>query len=187
MRRVILVLCLLIASCGAVVFVRFNPFSPKNPPPQLPQSSEIDSITAELFGTTMNVQSVPKFDIPAQYVSLILDVLQPVEQSEYPASWDHEPLGAFAIKTKTGRVFEVTYCFSGKNALCFTVDGVRCARGGEYKSITNNADGHWLPECTMLAGIINEIYREQSTGEKTEWLQRSIEDMERSRGARPPR
>jgi hypothetical protein len=195
MRRALLILILLIAGGSAMLLVLVNPFSVTSPTPQLPSSTpqlpeaaEVESITAEVLGTTEMVRVVPEFAIPAHYFPVILGVLRPPKCSDYPASWDDECLGSFTIKTKTGRSLQITYCFSGKNRLHFTVDGMRFVRGGEFKSLfKSEADELWVPECTMVAAIVSEVYRELKTGEQSKTLRGLIKDMEISRGERPPR
>src|SRR5437667_339833 len=115
MRRAFLILLLLIAGGGIVLLVFDNRLSPTSPPPRLPEPSDVESITAELIGTTKFVPAVPRFVVPTHYFPAVLGAMRPLERSDYPASWDNAPLGSITIKAKTGRIFEVTYCFSGKN------------------------------------------------------------------------
>ncbi|MBI3824123.1 MAG: hypothetical protein HY289_15755 [Planctomycetes bacterium] len=144
-----------------------------NPPgpeaiPQVPDNADVVQISAELFGTNKETRKVPRYSVPAKYFPAILDAMRPAERPDISDDKD-TLLGSVSITTKAGKTVEVTFGFSGKNPLCFRIDGVSSVRGGKYKSVWTNVE-HYLPECMMLAAIISEIEREEKTGERTEYL-----------------
>jgi hypothetical protein len=102
----------------------------------LPTEEEIDTISARLDDANDVIREpIPEFTIPRDHVPLILAALNPVEKSDYPAVWDERTLGHLTITTKTGRQIHIAFCFAGHNPLCYSVDGVRCLRGGKYQPV----------------------------------------------------
>jgi hypothetical protein len=50
---------------------------------------------------------------------------------------------------------------------------------------SSNADSIWIPECTVLAALLHEIYGENKSGKKSERLEYYFQQLERSAGLRP--
>jgi hypothetical protein len=158
----------------------------------LPEASEVAEVTALLYEFENFGRAVSEFPLPREYVAPVLAALRPAEREEYPYLWDEWwPLGRLRIRCHDGRLIEVTWPFSGKNPLCFQVDGKRCWRGGDYMptsvfATAEREEGMWSPECTLLAGIVREAYQERVSGEKSSRAQGYFEDLERSAGRLPP-
>jgi hypothetical protein len=155
---------------------------------ELPAIEEIQSVTGALEeGSQFGV--VPEFPIPPEYVPRILAALTPAHRHDYAASRDDPPLGRLEIVTRTGQRIRVRFGYSGKNPLCFTIDGVRCIRGGRYKPVqvapTRDEDVY-TAECIDLECALWEIYWEQKSGKKREYLNQRLDDLERSAGQRAP-
>jgi hypothetical protein len=154
----------------------------------LPADPDVESITATVYAVDGFSSAVPTFAIPGEYFVRLLSAIKPAETANYPASWDEDTMAILKIKTKTGQTNTITFCFPGKNRLCFQVDGVRCVRGGRYDPVfVGERHESWLPECCVLAGILAEIQHETLTGEKSAIVADRFEDLERSAGKRPPR
>jgi hypothetical protein len=157
---------------------------------EFPDDDEVEAIKACLFSVEGMGSTVPEFVVPARYIPNILRAFRPAQRSDYPAAWESETLGRLDIEARSGRKHSVTFCFSGKNSLCFNFDGTRCVRGGKHKPVwvgPGKDDNIWTAECLVLANILREINREASTGERSSRLVEFFEDLERSMGDRPPR
>src|SRR5262245_1517866 len=156
-----------------------------------PDDSEVESVIAEVLEVDGVTRAVPPTTIPSSYVPRILDSLRPPIRNEYPAAWDDETIGRVTINTRDGRSIRVTFPFSGKNPLCFRLDGICCRRGGSYVPDIGLLHGvehdRHAPECLFMANVIREIHEEQVTGKKSETLNEYFEQLERSAGKRPPR
>jgi hypothetical protein len=142
-------------------------------------------VSATLFEIEGITAGVPEFVIPDDYTARILDAFRPAEKGNYPPSWDREILGRLVVKKKAGGTITLMFPFSGKNPLCFTLDGVRCIRGGPYDPVfvgASESENVWATECGQLAGVLREINRQLTTGEKSDNLNRYFENLERSRG-----
>jgi hypothetical protein len=158
----------------------------------LPEDAELEEVTALLYERDGWGSPVPEFALPRDYIPPVLAALRPAERNEYPHQWDEWcTVGRLRIRCQGGRVIEVTWPDSGKNCLCFQVDGQRCVRGGEYlpTSIVTTAErqeGIWSSECVLLANVVREGYQEAMTGERSSRARGYFEDLERSAGRMPP-
>src|SRR6516165_1917324 len=131
-RRVLSALAVLVVG-AALLLIRWHSQSP--PPPPLPEDADVESVTACLFEGLWSGPAVADFTVPPEYVPRLLRAFRPVTRSDYPEQWEQETLGRLLIRDRSGRVYTVTFCFAGKNALCYNLDGVRCERGGTYKPV----------------------------------------------------
>ena len=155
---------------------------------ELPPASEVASVKAVLekgsqFG------SIPEFTIPPKYVSRILDAFRPATKDNYLSSWG-TGLGRLEVITRAGRKIRIQFGFNGHNPICFTVDGVQCIRGGEYKPVrvgTCERDEVYLMECVELECALGLIYSEEKTGRKNKFLNAFLDNLERSAGRRAPK
>jgi hypothetical protein len=157
-------------------------------PPAFPDDADVVAISASLAGHEGFGKPVPEFVIPAPFVPRVLRAFRPVQLSAYPAAWEEETLGRLVFTTQSGRTYVVRFCFSGKNPLCYNLDGVRCIRGGKYVPAWVGADEHdnmWAAECASLANALGAIYQAGITGQATGRIEECFQELERSAGERP--
>ena len=152
----------------------------------LPDISEIDSATAECMQSQDVIGGVAPFEVPQKYFPAVLNSLRPAKVSADVDPGNAYLLGKFTIRTKAGKTIQVDYCFHGKNPLAFRVDGMQCYRSGPYKAVTTGPDAYWVAEASLLARLVSEIDDERRTGKTNNEATALIQDLERSRGDRPP-
>ena len=157
-----------------------------------PDDTDIVSITASLNENESGYfhSATPEFVVAPEHAVKLLATFRPTEKCDYPPAWDQDTLARLIIKTKSGEAHLVTIPFSGKNKLCFTFDGVRCVRGGQYKPVyvgEREMDSIWTPECMIVAQIIRELFEQQANGNNSDRYSELLEDLERSAGLRPPK
>jgi hypothetical protein len=190
MRRRIALLAVVSVSCLIVLLLLWvsGQFS-QSPAPTLPDASEIESISAEVFDPQHVKAAVPNFIVHSQYYEVILRALRPAERYEYPNSihFDSQALGAFTIKAKSGTTRTVKYVSWGHNPTVYLLDGVVCIRTGEFNSMFGSKDIGWLDEGDILRQIVSQIIQSQKTGKESDQLRSLIQNMEHSRGELPPR
>jgi hypothetical protein len=159
----------------------------------LPEDAEVEEVSALLYERDGWGGAVPEFALPREYVSPVLAALRPPERHEYPHQWDERcTVGRLRIRCRGGRVIEVTWPDSGKNCLCFQMDGKRCVRGGEYlptgiMTTAKGQEGWWSSECVLLANVVHEANQEAVSGERSSRARGYFEDLERSAGRMPPK
>ena len=187
MRRRTLLLAVIIASCLTVFLLWIGGQFSQATAPTLPDASEIENISAELFETQRLKPAVPSFVVDSRYYAIILSALRPAQRYDYPDSWDNQSLGAFIIKSKAGTTHRVKFCAAGHNPTTYLLDGVHCIRGGEYYTSINPREFVCVDEGIILQSIVWEIYQTQKTGRASDELQTLIQFMERSRGERQPK
>ncbi len=154
---------------------------------ELPPPSEIASVKAALekrsqFGI------VPEFTIPPKYVSRIVNVFRPA--TCYNGSPSSGSLGRVEVLTRAGRKISIRFGFNGHNPIGFTVDGVKCIRGGKYQPVrvgTSERDEVYLMECVELEVALCLIYGEVKYGHKNKFLNEFLDNLERSAGRRAPK
>jgi len=159
------------------------------PPVELPSENEIESITARIndLEESMGILPIPTFNIPPEHFEIVLSALTPTKRYEYPASWEKLTLGQVEITTKGGQTIKISFCEGGDNSLCFSVDGIRCVRGGQYKPVfVSGDDEHYSDESTLFYNILRSIYQKTVKGKESDNLQRWVETLRRSKGERPP-
>ena len=159
-------------------------------PVTLPSEDEIEVMTATINDSrdSMGISPIPTFVIPPEHYAIILSALTPTERYEYPAMWEGMTVGQVEITTKDGKSLTISFCEAGKNKLCFSVDGIRCKRGGEYEPVVIGDDlKMWSDESMVFCNILNGIHETTTTGKESETLTTAIEMLQRSKGERPPK
>jgi hypothetical protein len=160
--------------------------------PVLPPDEDVVSVTATLNdgGPYPVTPAVPEFPVPRKYMGTVLAALRPATARDGAVLGEQKgvTLGVLKVTTRQGQTLTIPWYVFGKYKLCYAVDGVRCVRGGAYKPLcVDGEDEFYGDEATALSAIIYLIHEEQSTGKVPDKLQNAIEDLERSRGERPPR
>jgi hypothetical protein len=155
----------------------------------LPQPATVKEITAELLARTGEWSGIPPFTIPPQHVVPLLDVFRPAVAYEYPASVDSEVVARITVLATDGRRTIVVVPFVGKTQLHFTVDGVRCMRGGRYDPIVvvpeDIRHAGLAAESILLAELLTAIHAEGAAGTTTTPSE-VFADLKRSAGRLPP-
>jgi hypothetical protein len=158
-------------------------------PMHLPDASQVTSVTASLVDLRglVGTGPVPEFTIPPKYIPTILAAFTPTKRfTEFPEQWKY-PIGRLTLTTKSGQTTNVAFVDAGVNPVCFTVNGIGCMRGGRFEPLTLGLPGNaHADESLLVAGLIGEIYEQEVKGQKDEWLVRYVQQLEVSRGERPP-
>jgi hypothetical protein len=106
----------------------------------LPEEEEVETMTAKVHDLEekMSLPPVPEFTIPREYVPVLLNAVKPAEQDNGGGdAWGkvYENVAEMKIQMKAGQTIRISFYDVGKTVAGFTVDGVRCFRGGEHKPI----------------------------------------------------
>jgi hypothetical protein len=137
----------------------------------------------------MSLRPVPEFTVPHEYIPILLDALKPAEVDNRPTHWEkvYENVGEITIQTKGRDKIRVKLYDTGQSVAGFTVDGVRCFRGGAHlPTLVCAAYETYQDESVLLTHIIREIHKEKETRQKSDRLADYIADSKRSRGEMPP-
>jgi hypothetical protein len=121
--------------------------SPNPKPPQLPSSAEVTTMIVAI--KDLGVGETGEFRIPGNYHSEILSTLAPVCVDTANDPWDQ--IGSVELKCKDGRTILIHVYDGGVNRLHFSINGVRCFRGGEYLRIEG---GNFLDEARAFLGAL---------------------------------
>jgi len=160
--------------------------------PNLPSDLDVSQLEMEVFSIEGLTNAIPRTRIPDKYISQILTLFRPVAVSDYPEVWDQSfTIGRLIIETRQQQIIEISVLAPGNTPLYFSINRVRCIRGGDYRpTVDVVVEGHqygYADEGALLYCVFREIYREQSTGDQSEKLQHYFEDLARSAGKLPPR
>jgi hypothetical protein len=153
-------------------------------PVNLPAENEINILKAS--GTDRwertGLPPVPDFTVPRKHIPIILKALNPAKQNDedFPTRYD-QVVAQLLITTTTGRICTITICDSGQNPICFTVDGIRCVRTGEYHPL-DGENGMGADESMLFYLMLRGIYEEEVKREKSPELQHWIKYLKISRG-----
>jgi hypothetical protein len=187
-RRILQVIPVVLASI-LILCIRSR-IIPRAQPLAFPAQEAIQNITVTIYQHTARaIPAIAEFQIPNRYVPLILAAFRPAEVWDY-GSFSEQDLtfGRLIITTRQGQRTTVTFCDGGKCPLCFSVDGVRCVRRGLFKPITvGNGIESFADEGWLLYRTLQSIHEVMTKGHGQAKLQEEIEDLERSRGERPPK
>jgi hypothetical protein len=155
----------------------------------LPGVDEIERMTAELYDTTdsFGIQALPEFAIPQEDRGLILSALTPAQRERTLASTKDVALGRISIVTKNGETKNVVFFAFGKNVLIFSVNGLSCMRGGEFRPYIIRGDYEgYLDESINLCFMLRGIHDKMVSGIESEPLKTSVSWLRRSKGEIPP-
>jgi hypothetical protein len=160
----------------------------------LPLPEEVDQITAEIIDASTNwgIRPVQKFVVPERYFPVIFLFLSPAVKCRQSFALDgieeNWLLGRIELKGKNGVDTSIAIYEAGKNRLIFSVNGVRCMRGGEYQPIALDSNGYeaYAAEQNGFASVLFSIRAAADTGNEPSELNRHIEAIKRSRGELPP-
>src|SRR5262245_39273359 len=100
-------------------------------PVPFPEDDEVESVTVAVYGITGS-DNVPEFTLAPEFVQPVLRAFRPAVTADYRPGWDDAILIRLTVRTTAGVTRNIAVPFSGKNALCFSLDGVRCARAGPF-------------------------------------------------------
>jgi hypothetical protein len=181
-RKIILLIALVAVASASLVLAWYITDRMRPLPVTLPSENEIERMTAEVFGEEIGQPSIPTFVIPPKHYALILSAMTPTERRSFPGYPEDMTVGHLEIITKDGRRLTVRFYEDGQNPLCFSVDGIRCGRGGEYKPIYAGSDVGYIDESIWLFTILLKIHLKEFAD-----LTQMGQDLERSKGQRPPR
>jgi hypothetical protein len=158
-------------------------------PVTLPAENEIEMMTATIDDSreSTGIEPTPTFIISPEHYGIILSALTPTQEYEYPASWEDMTVGRVEILKKGGKRLTIKFCEAGKNPLCFSVDGIRCRRGGEYKPTLVSDDFEGYDDESMdFYNILRGIHQKNVTGKESEEFTSAVQRLKRSMGQEPP-
>jgi hypothetical protein len=188
-RRVILVAILMVVATISLCLWWLITHTTHPLPVTLPAEDEIEMMTATIDDSTeaMGISPLPTFVISPEDYGIILSALTPTEEYEYPAGWENMTVGRVEILKKGGKRLTIKFCEAGKNKLCFSVDGIRCMRGGEYKPVIVGDDlTMYTDESMVFYNILRGIHQKNVTGKESEELRSAVQWLQRSMGQQPP-
>jgi hypothetical protein len=176
---------------AAVVLLAWAQYRHRTRTISLPSVQSVKKIT---FHTDYGRPKVQRFEMPREYFGVVLGALTPCEVLSVHVP--HEPpndivYGTLTIETDEGRTVRITLYDAGKAPVMFSVDGIDCERGGVHGPINITSGGlpdhdkEYVNESAELYNILVEIHDVPKTG--ADRLRHRIENLEISRGARPPR
>jgi hypothetical protein len=165
---------LLIAAIGVASILLRKPPIPA--PPLLPNSDEIMSISARLYGEQLGFASVAEFDVPPKYWPDLLAIISPVKPEPMPGPT--VDLGYIRIVSTNGNEIDLHLHWFGTGPATYTIDGISCVRGGAYKAYGN--PHQFLDESITIYGVIEEIHKVTMVGEKPHRLDDYLSLLKRS-------
>jgi hypothetical protein len=158
---------------------------------EIPPLAEVDSIRVSIrdLRKQREIPPVPEFTIPPPYMPLFVRLFSESNPNRHQRFSTEVAVGDVTFVAKSGRTIHATFYDEGKNPLCFSVAGVQYVRvRDKYKPIaTSRTSVSYSDEAWLLYYVIRAIHAELTSGEKANDLQESLEDLERSIGARPPK
>jgi hypothetical protein len=184
-------LAVAVALCGAMllaVLIGWVVLSrPSVPTPEpIPEVAEVDSITARLpdLKESLGLPPVPEFKIPRDCVPIILNLLTSAEPDKNPPRPEHVwSVAHLTIATKAGKKLTVDIHSEGQNPLCFSLNGVRCRRGGDYFPLRVEANYEMgVDEGNVLVYMLWAMHQEEAKGKKSETLDHYLRLLEKSTG-----
>ena len=163
MRRQVLcagsVIAILLGVLLGIVVLRLPDIQKWLRPPtaSLPDDSEIQSLRAALYDSSVGFKPIDEFAVPPDHVSSILFWFRPSKYDKRPAMIPGDtPLGELKIITKTGGTRTITFFWSGHNPPVFTENGIDYYYGG---GSTNN-DGYAVDGGIMAGKAIEAAHSE---------------------------
>jgi hypothetical protein len=136
----------------------------------------------------MRIPPIPEFPIPPRYIPVILSAIAPAKRFDYPAECDDLwARGEIEITTKEMQRSNIRFCDGGENPVYFTVNGVRCMRGGVFQPTLVNQQGEgekWSDQSSILYQILRDIHEQEVYGSIR--LEKSIRGLNESIGREPP-
>jgi hypothetical protein len=180
------ILCLTVCVAMGVFAALTKPSEVVLPAPDL-----IQEMRAQVLDhPDLKMPGVPEFSVPREYFSILLAGLTPAMTVGRYSGWRYDmfpKIAAITIWTNSGTRIQIAIHHTGKCPAGFTVDAEQCIRGGDHKPILiTNQYEHYVSESVLIADVIRDIYKEQTTHKKSASLVRYIDDMARSRGEKPP-
>jgi hypothetical protein len=184
----------LISSVGLTAFLIVGTWAMSTRPsthmsgPALPETNDIAVLTLDARAEeVVGPKPIPEFEAPRRVIPLVLSMFSPIRKEEYPTRWDQEPVGHVRITTTCGTTLAISVVDAGKNPLCFSVNGVRCVRGGRYRPyVIWGHEEDYVEEALLFCQIVRAVYQEATTGQPAAELQKYGEILQRSKGEQPP-
>lgn len=160
----------------------------------LPSPEDTDQITAQIIDAsdTFGIPPVPEFRVPEKYFPVILAFLSPAVRYQGSFSFDilekHWALGQIELKAKNGSATTIGLYDVGKNPMIFSVNGVLCQRGGDYKPNAVFSTGYesYAAEPYLLCAVLRAIHKAAATRTEPAELMGYVQKLKRSKGELPP-
>lgn len=126
----------------------------------LPSSSQIASMRAEVKAELFKDADVAPFEVPPEHYAAILRAFTPAVKAKPEVGSFGAPIAIISIRATNGQTHQLEVPWSGQNPLAFTVDGLLCYRGGEYRqrNVMTKEDTVVFPdESVELYNYLREI------------------------------
>ena len=150
--KILVIVLSLLAVLALVLYPRLKP-TPVDT--SIPEDSEVDSVTASLWGLPTGDPDVPEFAVQPQHIPEIMKKFRPAEQRSYPR-WKN--IGQLTIRRKDGRTTVIRFPGPVAGALCFTVNGIQHVRG-EAMFWEHKGEKLYYDESMRLMCAIQESYQ----------------------------
>jgi hypothetical protein len=156
----------------------------------LPSPKDIEKMTVTIndHQTHFEIAPIPEFTVTSAFVPLVLEAFSPAEVRDYGSSCEKDlTFGVVRIKTTTRRTITIAFCDSGKCPVAFSIDGLRCMRGGRLCPVSvTSKHTNYSAEGWLVYYVLRSIHRVQSTGQGRDELERDMSKLRRSHGKLPP-
>ncbi len=126
----------------------------------MPAADEIEEMSIELYNNPFGYPDVPRFKIPKEdFVTVLTTFETPMIRDD--VYLDLREMGCIRIRKIDGRVEHIPWFWSGKGALTFSRNGMRCTRERDLKPLAEGERA--FDENQILDGKVRKIY-ERITG-----------------------
>jgi hypothetical protein len=181
-------------SCGILILVLWTKAKDSaNAAPEeiyLPRDADIVKLSAMVVDLPhLGINGVPKFDVPPDYINVILGALRPAIKNKPIDKWGppYVPIGELWIFTKAPWPVRVVFYDIGNGPAAFTIDGVSGFRGGRLAPVFVSSEYEsYEGESVLICKALKEMYLCTKKNPKSNKLTRYIENLRRSRGEIPP-
>ena len=160
---------------------------------KLPEVAQIAKIRAKVHeqfqtGSRGEPGQIPEFDVPMEFVPVILAAMRPAERTNASPSLAYfSVIGNLTITTKSDQLFEVEIRDRGIYPLSMTINGIHCTRGGPFQGFGPPDIGNvHIDEGSQFCSFLGQIYRVHFEHADKEWLEYHAKNLRISRGLQPP-
>jgi hypothetical protein len=127
--------------------------------PKWPVVAEVKAISASLSESTMfDQKKSDAFPVPPHLIPALLRVFDPPVYRRDAPRKQVQDIAKLEIQCHDGRILDVRVLFWATEPAFFSIDGIPCWRGGEYKSVSDDPNTEkGSAESLGIGGMIKAI------------------------------